>query len=67
MNAILKTGAPPGNFWAIRLNSAQGRFIPVEAEQWVITGAHEISIIGRAFLLTIGLADRTVHIKDNLL
>ena len=66
MNAILKTGAPPGNFWALRLNSAKGKFIPVEAEQWVITSTHEISIIGRAFLLTIGPADRTIHIKDDL-
>ncbi len=41
--------------------------ILIEAEQWVITGAHEVVIVDRALLIAIGRADRTVHIKDDLL
>ena len=39
----------------------------IEAEQWVITGTFKKTIISRAFLISVGRANRTVHIKDNLL
>ncbi len=38
----------------------------VEAKQWVIAGAAEVAVVGRAFLLTVGRADRTVHVQDQL-
>jgi len=41
--------------------------ILIETEQWVITHALEKTVVSSAFLIALGRADRTVHIKDNLL
>ncbi len=41
--------------------------ILIETEQWVIAGALKITVVSSAFLIAIGRADRTVHIKDDLL
>ncbi len=41
--------------------------ILIETEQWVITHALKISVVSSAFLIAIGRADGTVHIKDDLL
>jgi hypothetical protein len=38
----------------------------IEAKQGMITGAGKMSVVGRAFLLTIGLADRTVHVQGQV-
>ena len=34
----------------------------VEQNERVITGATEVPVVGRAFLLAVGLADRAVHV-----
>jgi hypothetical protein len=36
----------------------------IEAKQRVVAGAAEMSVVGSAFLLAIGLAHRTVHVQD---
>jgi hypothetical protein len=38
----------------------------VETEQRMITGAAEVTVVGRAFLLAVGLANRTIHVEDDL-
>ena len=38
----------------------------IEAEEWMITGALKVSVVSRAFLITVGRADRTVHIENDL-
>ena len=39
----------------------------IEAEQWVITGTFKEAIMSRALLVSVGRANRAVHIKDNVL
>jgi hypothetical protein len=36
----------------------------IEAKQRVVASAAEMSIVGRAFLLAIGLAHRTIHVQN---
>jgi hypothetical protein len=40
---------------------------PLPFEIWMVTSALKISVVSSAFLIAIGWADRTVHIKNNLL
>ena len=40
--------------------------ILIEAKQEMIGGALEGAVVGRAFLIAIGRADRVVHIKNDL-
>jgi chitinase len=39
----------------------------IETEKPMITGALEVAVVGRAFLIAVGRADQTVHIKDDVL
>jgi hypothetical protein len=36
----------------------------IEAKQRVVAGAAEMSVVGSAFLLAVGLAHGTVHVQD---
>ena len=38
----------------------------IEHEQRVVTGTLEVPVVGRALLLSIGLADRAIHVEDQL-
>src|SRR5262249_59375587 len=38
----------------------------VEEEQRVIASAAEMAVVGRAFLMAVGLAHRAVHVQDEL-
>ena len=35
----------------------------VEHEQGMIAGTAEMAVVGRAFLITVGRADRTIHVE----
>jgi hypothetical protein len=37
----------------------------IEAEQRMVTGALEVAVVGRAFLLAVGFADRAVQVQDD--
>ena len=52
---------------AVAKDSSLPIVILIEAEKRIIAGALEVAVAGRAFLIAIGRANRTVHIKDDLL
>jgi hypothetical protein len=39
----------------------------IEAEKWMMARAFEVTVVSRALLIAVGLADGTVHIEENLL
>ena len=39
----------------------------VEQKQRMVAGAFEVPVVSRPLLVAIGLADRTVHVEDQLL
>ena len=39
----------------------------IEQKQWMVAGALKVAVVGRAFLLYVGLADGTVHVENQFL
>jgi hypothetical protein len=38
----------------------------IEVEKWMIAGAPEVAVVGRAFLIVVGWAGIVVHVQNDL-